>query len=133
MTDEPKYITVADVLRDAFDQYSADGLCNEDCGCGKSDIGPCGEVHGDCVFAKRVPCPDPECADCDGYHYVPLAPWLPAPDGPGWWWIEGRSSPYKVESDNRGNLLVRTGCQSWLEPHVFCGSRFQRVQPPRGE
>jgi peptidoglycan hydrolase-like amidase len=59
--------------------------------------------------------------------------WLDRPDGPGWWWIEGRSCPYEVEADKRGNLLVRTGSQSWLEPQAFTGARFQRVRLPKGD
>lgn len=61
------------------------------------------------------------------------SPWLDKPDGEGWWWIEGRSRPYEVERDNKGELLVRTGNQSWMQPWGFNGARFQRVQPPREE
>jgi hypothetical protein len=155
MSDE-KHLTVADVLRDACERYGADGLCNEECGCGLDDFVPCGEAHPDCILAKRIPCPDPECGCRE--HYVPLAipaprpnkstyddgvydglqqaeydlnckyPWIDAPDGPGWWWIEWRSrrEVVCVSSWDCNELYIDA-----IPIGRFQGARFQRVQPPR--
>lgn len=36
-------------------EIGADGLCNNDCGCGLDDIAPCGNLSLDCEAAKAGP------------------------------------------------------------------------------
>ncbi len=47
-----------DVLPDTIDReiilqyledHNCDGLCNDDCGCKKDDLAPCGDMPADCV------------------------------------------------------------------------------------
>ena len=35
-------------------QLGADGLCNDECGCGLDDLAPCNDWIGDCVPATAV-------------------------------------------------------------------------------
>lgn len=136
MSNESKHLTVADIIREACEQYGAGGLCDGECGCGIDDIRMCEcpmKAASHCFLAKRIECLDVEGeCDCDGYHYVPLAipdPWLDAPDGPGWWWkrgvYEGEVSTEIVFLREYGGRLC---IQNW---QYLDGYEWQRVQPPR--
>ena len=46
-------MNVLAIISDRLKELGADGLCNESCGCGLSDLAPCGEHFGYCEPAKR--------------------------------------------------------------------------------
>lgn len=53
-------MNVHDIILAHLAEIGADGLANEDeeCGCDKDDLAPCGEVCMDCVPAHRCRIPD---------------------------------------------------------------------------
>lgn len=87
----------------------------------------------------------PLCEEC--YHDIKSSfarqleeeqalPWLPAPDGPGWWWhdhethIEPDIHFFVRESDGRLGTTTRNRVHYFTE---YMDGRFQRVQPPKGD
>lgn len=53
-------MTVKEIIINHLKNIGADGLCNENCGCGIDDLQPCCEDFSTCVPAKRVKC-DVDC------------------------------------------------------------------------
>ncbi len=63
-------MTVLEIVRKYLEENGYDGLCNPEleCGCGLSDLAPCGELGLDCVPAHAAESPD----DLDyDYLYFP--------------------------------------------------------------
>jgi hypothetical protein len=44
--------TVKEMIIDFLDLHKCEGLCYDDCGCGKDNLAPCGSINENCVAAK---------------------------------------------------------------------------------
>jgi hypothetical protein len=44
------------IIKDFLDKNGYDGLCGDDCGCGKDDLAPCDNLALDCEPAYKVVC-----------------------------------------------------------------------------
>lgn len=54
-------MNVREIIKKYLDDNGYDGLCREECGCGKDDLFPCGDPGGSgeyCVPAYIRECPD---------------------------------------------------------------------------
>lgn len=47
-------MTAREIVRSYLVEHGYDGLCNEECGCGVKNFGPCGGLMSDCIPARRV-------------------------------------------------------------------------------
>jgi len=69
-------ITLADMIRNELERLGADGLCNNDigCGCGIDDLAPCDGPQLNCQPAHAAILTKPrEYCDAGDVWYVPLA------------------------------------------------------------
>lgn len=55
-------MTVKEIIIKYLDDNSYDGLCNDNCGCSKDDLVPCGSIQEDCNTAYRCEC-DKDCGE----------------------------------------------------------------------
>ena len=58
---------VLELVSQNLRQLGADGLCNDECGCGLGDLAPCEDWIGDCVPAMAVKVWDEEGGCETGY------------------------------------------------------------------
>lgn len=58
---------VLELVAQNLRQLGADGLCNDECGCGLDDLAPCKDWIGDCVPAMAVKVWDEEGGCETGY------------------------------------------------------------------
>jgi hypothetical protein len=53
-------MNVKEIIVKYLDDNGFDGLCCEDCGCGKDDLFPCGYPDADCLSGYKWPSEDPD-------------------------------------------------------------------------
>jgi len=62
-------MTVEEIVKQWLTDNGYDGLFNDECGCELKDLGPCGEMTGDCTAGYKVAgcC----CGEGCAYHILP--------------------------------------------------------------
>ncbi len=61
-------MTVKEIIKQYLETNGFDGLCNDDCGCSKDDLFPCGNIQEDCNPAFKCNC-DHSCG-LHSYCYI---------------------------------------------------------------
>jgi hypothetical protein len=72
---DPKALTARDIVLEYLDAHGYDGLYDDDCGCIKDDLAPCGEISTDCLPGYRTDGPP------GGEYDFVVGPKLEVPNG----------------------------------------------------
>lgn len=93
MTDNSKYPTAREMVRQYLIDHGFDGLCSDDaeCACEVGDLAPCGEMYDTCWAGYKRPCDCGEGCDFhiggksspDADHVAPQPDAKPEPPRPG--------------------------------------------------
>ena len=81
MASDPKVLTAREIVREYLNAHGYDGLYDDDCGCTKDDLAPCGEICTDCLPGYRTAHPmTTESQPGDEFDWI-VGPKLEVPNG----------------------------------------------------